>query len=67
MKQITSFFVGTMISISLFSFSYSFNDTENLLYLQAYYNKQNVEKVNTFKQGSRMSRYSTNLKVDDYR
>lgn len=67
MNKITSVLVGILVSISLFSFSYSFNDTENLLYLQAYYNHQNVEKVNTFHQGSRMSRYSTNLKVDDYR
>ncbi|MEY8702134.1 hypothetical protein AB4F11_03740 [Francisella philomiragia] len=67
MSKTTSFLVGAMILFSLFNFSYSFNDTENLLYLQAYYNKQNVEKVNTFHQGSRMSRYSTNLKVDDYR
>ncbi|MEY8765345.1 MULTISPECIES: hypothetical protein [Francisella] len=60
-------FVRVAILIFLFCFCYSFNDTRDLLYLQTYFDTQNVEKVNVYHRGSRMSEYSTNRKVDYYR
>lgn len=47
----------------LFNSCYSFNDTKNLLYLQAYFNNRNVKKVNDYHQ--EMSHYSANLKIND--
>ncbi|MBK2077451.1 hypothetical protein Q0N14_08685 [Francisella tularensis subsp. mediasiatica] len=56
--------MAVLISILLFNSGYSLNDTENLLYLQAYFNKRNVEKVNDYH--TEMTRYSANLKINDY-
>ncbi|AJI61500.1 hypothetical protein IBE20_01515 [Francisella tularensis subsp. novicida] len=56
--------MAVLISILLFNSGYSINDTENLLYLQAYFNKRNAEKVNDYH--TEMTRYSANLKINDY-
>ena len=65
MKKKIIVFMAVLISMLLFNSCYSLNDTENLLYLQAYFNNRNVEKVNDYHQ--EMSRYSANLKINDYK
>ncbi|ABI82759.1 hypothetical protein FM755_02485 [Francisella tularensis] len=64
MKKKIIVFMAVLIPILLFNSGYSLNDTENLLYLQAYFNKRNVEKVNDYH--TEMTRYSANLKINDY-
>jgi hypothetical protein len=62
MKNI--FIFGILILIFSVSCCYSFNDTQNLLYLQAYFNHQNVEKVSNY-QGQIVS-YSATLRDPSY-
>ncbi|APC91851.1 MULTISPECIES: hypothetical protein [Francisella] len=74
MKKKIVVFMAVLISMLLFNCCYSLNDTENLLYLQAYFNNRNVKKVNDYHQemnrypaNLKMSRYSANLKINDYK
>ncbi|MEY8702135.1 hypothetical protein AB4F11_03745 [Francisella philomiragia] len=67
MTKPNSLFVRAAILIFLFSCCYSFNDTRDLLYLQAYFDKQNIKKVDIFHSDPSVSEYSTNRKVDAYK
>ncbi|WP_044247322.1 hypothetical protein [Francisella hispaniensis] len=65
MKKKIIVFMAVLMSILLFNSGYSINDTENLLYLQAYFNNRNVDKVDDYHQ--EMTRYSANLRINDHK